>query len=729
MEHTRDDSQSATAALLNSKSMSQIVSIRFLLVFIFLVGTVLTGTLAWHLTYDSATKSIRSISIDMQYEVQGRLSDSLDDKIAHAESLLHMNQDFVRNAGIVFDNHGLSLMMQLFLSQIKHNRDSSTCTLTTQDGQLWGYFISPEDGNYGLWKTVNGTTYEYKVDEDGSPGALIWSDDSLDSSTGLWYTMVDQTNPESAIWTPLYVWVDRLWSSRSMGAYDAQGNWLGVVTTDMEFGFVSILLKEIRDRRNSDTLVVNELGQVIGTSLDISIQVCLPIGDPNCSLEPSNIANVTHPLARSVHAYVTGISSGGWLTLDESTRVVTRSVKGTRYIMNFSGIRRKDITWTLVTIVPEDEFLGDIQKNNQRTIIAVFCLIAGLTICILFFGIYVTRPLTKVAKAMQNISRLNFDQVKLTKRKSSYLREIKMIESSFRAMDTALRSFGKFVPMAVVKRIVHDIADQRKLFVERREVTILFSDVAGFTSLSESLSPDVLMTILSEYLNEMSQLVLENGGTVLDFIGDAIVALWNAPVDVPNHQKCGVVCAVKMQRCISKLNQDWIQRGFIKETLAVRIGLNSGHVMAGNIGCDSRMKYDAVGDSMNVAARLEALNKRYGSRILISEETLKHVADFALYRPIEAIAVKGRTAVTRVYELLSYQSEIPEHSAEYEELSRKIHALSRFHEVNLSDVRQKSASLAHLAQYTRDSHDLVASRILEIFSDPSYGGPIPIHEK
>eukprot|EP00002_Diphylleia_rotans_P029150 TRINITY_DN5919_c0_g1_i5.p1 TRINITY_DN5919_c0_g1~~TRINITY_DN5919_c0_g1_i5.p1 ORF type:complete len:238 (-),score=45.63 TRINITY_DN5919_c0_g1_i5:550-1263(-) len=237
------------------------------------------------------------------------------------------------------------------------------------------------------------------------------------------------------------------------------------------------------------------------------------------------------------------------------------------------------------------------------------------------------------------------------------------------------------------------------------------------------------MTILSEYLNEMSQLVLENGGTVLDFIGDAIVALWNAPVDVPNHQKCGVVCAVKMQRCISKLNQDWIQRGFIKETLAVRIGLNSGHVMAGNIGCDSRMKYDAVGDSMNVAARLEALNKRYGSRILISEETLKHVADFALYRPIEAIAVKGRTAVTRVYELLSYQSEIPEHSAEYEELSRKIHALSRFHEVNLSDVRQKSASLAHLAQYTRDSHDLVASRILEIFSDPSYGGPIPIHEK
>ncbi|MBI4539223.1 MAG: CHASE2 domain-containing protein, partial [Gemmatimonadetes bacterium] len=218
-------------------------------------------------------------------------------------------------------------------------------------------------------------------------------------------------------------------------------------------------------------------------------------------------------------------------------------------------------------------------------------------------------------------------------------------------------AFGKYVSPQVVAEIA-DRPEMLRLGGAKRELTLLFSDLAGFTNLSENMDPEHLVSLLNEYLDDMTRIVLKEGGTLDKYIGDAIMAFWNAPKEQPDHADRGLRCAIRMQHRLAELNRRWLKQGRADGTLQVRIGINTGVAVVGNVGGTERFDFSAIGDSVNLAARLEPANKTYGTLVMASEFTVR-VATFEAYRmrELDYIAVKGKSRPVRVYEVIGLAEE------------------------------------------------------------------------
>lgn len=214
-----------------------------------------------------------------------------------------------------------------------------------------------------------------------------------------------------------------------------------------------------------------------------------------------------------------------------------------------------------------------------------------------------------------------------------------------------LRSvFDKYMASEVVAEILRQ-PNQIKLGGAKQEVTLFFSDVAGFTTISERLEPDVLVTLLNEYLSLMTDIIMQYRGNVNKYLGDGIMAFFGAPRYTPDHASLACFAALDCQRQLTQLQARWSARGY--PAIATRIGLNSGQVVLGNVGSPSRMEYTAMGDSVNLASRLEGANKYYKTKILLGTHTYQLARHDIVAREIDAIRVKGKQQPVVVYELLA----------------------------------------------------------------------------
>ncbi len=213
------------------------------------------------------------------------------------------------------------------------------------------------------------------------------------------------------------------------------------------------------------------------------------------------------------------------------------------------------------------------------------------------------------------------------------------------------KAFSSYVSPDLVKQIEKD-PDKLVLGGEQREITILFSDIRGFTSISEGLTPQELVRLLNEYLNPMTRIVLEEKGTLDKFIGDAVMAIFNAPLDLLNHPDAACRAAVRMLESLKELNVGFKARNM--NVIDIGIGINTGLAVVGNMGADIRFDYTAIGDSVNLASRLESLNKYYGTHILVSEETkVKVTAQGFKFREVDRVRVKGKQHPVVIYELIA----------------------------------------------------------------------------
>lgn len=185
---------------------------------------------------------------------------------------------------------------------------------------------------------------------------------------------------------------------------------------------------------------------------------------------------------------------------------------------------------------------------------------------------------------------------------------------------------------------------------KQKQITLLFSDIKSFTSIAEHYAPDDLVFQLSEYFEDLSKVVLDNQGTIDKYIGDAIMAFWGAPESDENQAHNACMTALIMQQKLSGLNKYWQNNGGAE--FLTRIGLHMGHAVVGNIGSSERMNYTAIGDNVNLAARLEAANKIYRTSILVSEHVVHAIDSDFVVRPIDIIAVKGKNKSVRIYELM-----------------------------------------------------------------------------
>ncbi len=209
--------------------------------------------------------------------------------------------------------------------------------------------------------------------------------------------------------------------------------------------------------------------------------------------------------------------------------------------------------------------------------------------------------------------------------------------------------FSQYVSRTVVDRILADPA-RAKLGGERKELTVLFSDIRGFSAFAEGMGPEALASFLGEYLTPMTELVLDSGGTLDKYIGDAVMAIWAAPIDVPDHAARACEVALRMQEALVGLNTKWHAEG--KPRVAIGIGINTGAMSVGNMGTPARFDYTVLGDQVNLGARLEALTKEYGVDILVGEATAKAAGPTFVFREVDVVRVKGRAGAAPVYELV-----------------------------------------------------------------------------
>jgi len=210
-------------------------------------------------------------------------------------------------------------------------------------------------------------------------------------------------------------------------------------------------------------------------------------------------------------------------------------------------------------------------------------------------------------------------------------------------------AFGHYVSPQIVEQLIKS-PDKLSLAGELKQLTVFFSDIRGFTSISESLEPDRLASFMNEYLTAMSEIIMEFRGTLDKFIGDAVMAIWGAPLDDDDHAFHAVQAAFRMQTSLHELRRKWENQGLPR--LEIGIGINSGLVSIGNFGSKFRFDYTVMGDNVNLAARLESANKEYGTGIIISEHTKKALGDRVFCRFLDKVRVKGKEEAVCIYEPL-----------------------------------------------------------------------------
>ena len=226
------------------------------------------------------------------------------------------------------------------------------------------------------------------------------------------------------------------------------------------------------------------------------------------------------------------------------------------------------------------------------------------------------------------------------------------VESRSKRQFTEL--FGQYVPPELVDKMAED-PEKYSMEGKREELTVLFSDVRGFTTISESLDPQNLSAYINEYLTAMSLVIRNNRGTLDKYIGDAIMAFWGAPVADPSHHRNGVVTAMQMQQKALALNEEFRKHGW--PPFKIGIGLNSGVMSVGDMGSQVRKAYTVMGDPVNLGSRLEGITKRYGVGILVGESTRKAVAD-VVFREIDRVRVKGKDEPVAIFEPLGLEGEV-----------------------------------------------------------------------
>jgi adenylate cyclase len=353
--------------------------------------------------------------------------------------------------------------------------------------------------------------------------------------------------------------------------------------------------------------------------------------------------------------------------------------------------------WSLATVIPEAEFLGPVETTLRRLIIglAAGALLAALLSAMLVRSV-IAAPLARVVGEIRHVESFALDKVR---RHPSRLAEISSLSGAIAEMAAGLSAFGKFIPADLVRLLLSQ-GVEAKPGGSMQELTVMFIDVAGFTGLSERMG-DRVVPLLSRYLDAASEVIVANGGTIDKFIGDAVMAFWGAPTAHQDHalRCCRAALACPKAIEAARVNDD---QG---HPLQIRIGINSGRMLVGNIGSELRLNYTVIGDTVNVASRLESANKQYGTQILIGTETKRLIGDAFLTREIDSIAVYGRAEGLAVYELIGLSEASGENTAwiaNYED------GLSRYRR------RDFSGAIIHFeAVLSGRPHDWPASLLLE----------------
>lgn len=435
------------------------------------------------------------------------------------------------------------------------------------------------------------------------------------------------------IWSDVFISpTNNLTTAATVPIDSKSGQFLGVFALDIPMEGISNFLKSLTIGKNGIVFLMNHQNQLIAApglqqaaGAQDNLMLLSKIGKPWAKAAVQHYINNPRPYFKFDYNNNRYIASFELLT-DEQAKVT-------------------DYDQKIVVVVPESDFTSGLIKRNLMVVgTGLAILLLGILIATIFSKA-ITKRLKLLASDTEKIKNFQLEDVKIT----SAIKEVDMLASSIYSMKVNLRSFQKYMPAKLVRQLIAT-GEDTQLGGEKKIISILFTDIKSFTSITESMETQELITQLSEYWDNLTTIISATHGTIDKFIGDALMAFWGAPVKDKIHWEHACKAALRCSNKINELNKQWGQQG--KIPFITRFGIHTGDALVGNIGSKERMNYTAIGDSVNFTSRLEQLNKIYGTSIICSEETVTLAKNKFIFRKLDKVHIRGKTGTYIIYELL-----------------------------------------------------------------------------
>jgi adenylate cyclase len=454
-----------------------------------------------------------------------------------------------------------------------------------------------------------------------------------------------------------------------------KGKLMGVAAADLSIDLIARELQNFSLSNKGMFFIVNNHNQIISYQQNNSKQ--------EDADELPTLETTKNPLIKT--AFETHRKTG--------KRNFTFNLDNKTYIANFTPYAFSSTeNWEIGSVLPIDIFVGSIKNANHNTLFfSMLMLFFGLLL-IIYSSHRISQPIIRLTQETKDMIKFKFD--KETKI-NTHIYEVQVMIDALNATKATLSSFAKYVPKVLVEQLLQSriIAE---LGGEKREITALFTDIANFTEMSEELDPEFLMLHISEYLNALTQRIQQNKGNIDKYIGDAIMAFWGAPLDDEHHTYHACLAVLACQNELRKMNKEWQAQG--KPTLPTRFGLNTGSAIIGNMGSADRLNYTAIGDAINLAARLETLNKIYNTEVIVSESVYEKCAKQFLFRPLDVVQVRGKRQTTVIYELIAENSDGKNYPATREQIELCQLSWEGYNAYQAQDFRGAQAVFGKIAE-------------------------------
>lgn len=413
------------------------------------------------------------------------------------------------------------------------------------------------------------------------------------------------------------------------------GTFIGTAGASITLNVLSQFLATHRASSHSTTIIADPTdGKVIAAS-DRQKSVRMVDG----RLEVARLDNIDDEDAREAHR-LQKLTNQDSFQFRSSRDGQELSASFVRFPVSFHH------QWETIILTPTNDFIGALKETNKQIVIIIVALSLAELLLIYLLSRRLSQPIESLSRDLKSVETLSFDR---PMSHPSRVREIAQLQSAAALLRNSLQSFCSFAPVDVVRGLIKS-GIPLHLGVERRPLTILFADLENFSTHAERSTPDALLDQMSVYFEQVSRAISDEQGTVDKFIGDGIMAFWGAPVALSDHMLRACSATLRAVRRMEGVNKVWRAEG--KPTLRIRIGLNTAEVLVGNIGSSDRFSYTAIGDGVNVAARLEGINKTFGTTICISDSVFNAVTSEIVARPLRRVQVKGRTQDFMIYELV-----------------------------------------------------------------------------
>lgn len=472
-----------------------------------------------------------------------------------------------------------------------------------------------------------------------------------------------------------------------------KGSMLGIVSADFTLRTLSQYLADNRVSANGITIIADESGGVVAHP--VFEQALTRNGEALIQnrLDRLNDPRVTAALAER-------------LRTGEHRFVFRAGPDNAEYQGIFSpfpeGFKKG---WELLIIAPTDDFIGEIKRTNRRQLMFGLAALVLQVWLILRLSRSISRPIERLADDISHIRDFRFEE---TVPVESHVYEIKRLAEAVRLLSSGLSSFAAYVPRDLVQRLVESGRGTR-LGVQSRYLTMFFTDIENFSTLSETEPSQQLLSRVSRYFSTVTHAIEQEHGTVDKFIGDSVMAFWGAPTALDDHAYLACVAAVRSQRGMDDINRKWTAQKLAP--LKVRIGIHADAVMVGNVGSDERLSYTVMGDGVNVASRLEGINKELGTWTCVSHSVYREAGERLCLRPIDTVTVKGRKAELLVYELLAVRDGDPSLAPTADEIALCELTFDAYGAYERGDIDKATETYSLILQ--RFPADPVARRMLE----------------